>query len=174
MVEASDIKREILQAVVQAYRDEYSEVLSKWRDLEGKAQGTVAIAGLFLAGVFAFIRQISAETQWIEQVLLCVAVLLLGLTVWYAVRVLTIRKVATPPPPKDYEDAARALVEIEEPAELDGRYVNLAYDLAKAWSETNASVGSANEGKAKSLFVAQQCLRAAIFVVALITLLAIV
>jgi hypothetical protein len=46
----------LLRDALDAYQKEYRELIDKWRNLEGKAQGVVTVSGIFLAGMFAFIR----------------------------------------------------------------------------------------------------------------------
>jgi hypothetical protein len=42
--------RSLLQVALEAYKDEYREISDSWRNTETKAQGAVAIAGIFMAG----------------------------------------------------------------------------------------------------------------------------
>jgi hypothetical protein len=60
------IKTELLQASLSAYTSGYRVLADDWRNLDTKAQGTVAIAGVFLAGAFGFVKSITDRKPQIE------------------------------------------------------------------------------------------------------------
>jgi len=56
-----------------------------------KAQGVVAIAGVFLAGVFSLVKDKNADVSSFERAMLLSAILLLGASVWFAIRTMRVR-----------------------------------------------------------------------------------
>ena len=75
-----NIREKIEADVKSTYVEEYKELLSTWRDLERKAQNTVALAGIFLGGAMAFVRNLSADSSEMERILLLVTILFLSIS----------------------------------------------------------------------------------------------
>ncbi len=50
-----------LTDVLEAYRMEHRDLVETWRALDTKAQGAAANAGIFLAGLFAFLRDVATH-----------------------------------------------------------------------------------------------------------------
>ncbi len=45
---------------LQAHRDDFDELEDTWQRVDAKAQGAATIAGVFLAAVLAFVRELDA------------------------------------------------------------------------------------------------------------------
>jgi hypothetical protein len=60
------IRTQLLQASLTAYTNGYRVLADDWKNLDTKAQGTVAIAGVFLAGVFGFVKSLTDRKPPVE------------------------------------------------------------------------------------------------------------
>jgi len=163
-------KEDLSKAVTEAYRFEYQDRSAWWRDLDQKAQGTVAIAGVLLAGAFAFVQQLETAKGLLEIILLALSVLLLLGAVALAVRALLIREVDLPPAAEAIEELAREVLASTDSQEIPERAVGLAYDQAKLWRDANQSIYNECRAKARSVALAQIAILAAAFLIAVITI----
>jgi hypothetical protein len=93
----SESKDSLRKSALEAYLQEYKELTETWRGLENKAQVSITVAGIFIASTFAYIRDIS-KTQPYEKVFLCLAVVLLIISVILSILVLRLQRVVPPPP----------------------------------------------------------------------------
>ncbi len=160
---------ELVRESLAAQKEEYQELSETWRQLETKAQGTIAVSGVFLAAAFAFVRQLTASASIFERVLLIVGIALLVLSVSLSIWALRIRRVPKAP----IGDAIDRLVSnLEQRGEQisQDRLANLVHEQTRMWRRTNESVQVANNGKAKRVFAAQCLLLSAILVVAVVTI----
>ncbi|MDQ3474098.1 MAG: hypothetical protein M3447_10210 [Acidobacteriota bacterium] len=57
MVTDLEIRETWRKATLDAFLDEYREQTETWRSLETKAQGNIAVAGIFVAGSLAYITK---------------------------------------------------------------------------------------------------------------------
>lgn len=162
--EVSTVKADLRKAILDAYREEYKELADTWRGLETKAQGNVAIAGIFIAGVFAFIRDIDNAAFCIEKCALTIIILCLAGSVIYSVLALKIRNVAAPPLGKNFHEMASDIFNID--GDLNERLPSLANDQIRLWQSANNKIEEANKLKADHLNRAQLCLLCAILIVA--------
>jgi hypothetical protein len=94
---AGKVKETLLKLVIESYRDGYKELADAWRNLETKAQGNIAISGIFIGGVFAYIQKVDPQLQQNEKVLLGLAAFFLVVSVIFSVISLKIRTVPAPP-----------------------------------------------------------------------------
>lgn len=80
---------ELARTQLDAYRQEHGHLNATWGSLEKKGQGTAAVAGIFLAAVFAFIRDLPAGAPWPVAWALPVATAFLVLSVVGCLRALS-------------------------------------------------------------------------------------
>ena len=165
----------VLESTLGAYREEYRELSESSRHLEGKAQGTAAISGIFIAAVFAFVQAISSITQpvW-TQALLVTALVFLVIGVLLAVLALRVREVAAPPLGKDLETLVTDFLEIEDEGERQNRLPNLIRDQIGIWREVNEQVHEVNKNKAAMVLWSQALLVLSVGAVSILTILVIV
>jgi hypothetical protein len=83
-------------ATLVAYLEEYKELTETWRSLESKAQGNIAVAGIFIAGSLAYLEKLSPQLQRHEQVFLLIAIACLIVSVILAILALKTQTI-TPP-----------------------------------------------------------------------------
>ena len=82
--------------VLKAQEAAYKTAVEGFRDLDTKAQSTVAIAGVFLAAIFAILRQGPIAALDVKASISVSVVSLIG-AVLLAIRALGLRKVVKPP-----------------------------------------------------------------------------
>jgi len=172
MTADTEMIEQLLRSALDSYKQEHRVVSETWKHLESKAQGTIAISGILLAGVFAFVRMVSVASATHEKLLLMSAVLMLLLSVIFAVCVLRIREVAGAPLGDDVRGLVEDLLaggEVPSPEEIS----NFINDQAGMWSEVNKQVDAINQCKASYLFRSQKVLLIAIMLVATLTIIAI-
>lgn len=167
--EASKIREFLRKTLLDSYQDEYKEISDIWRVLETKAQGNIAIAGIFIAGAFAFIGKIERQTFWLEKELL-----FLVISVVFSVLVLKVRQVYFPPMGGFIDQMFIDHLKITNDDELLARFPRFINDQAKAWEKVKINLERQNKLKARFLGFAQWFLLIAILTVALATLLKII
>src|SRR5712664_36470 len=114
----AEAKDFLCQTALEAFREDYEKLTDTWRTLENKAQGNVAIAGIFIAGAFAFIREISKGTHLYEKILLLLALISLVMAVILSIWTLRIRLVAVPLLGKNVHRLVNDLLRIYETTDL--------------------------------------------------------
>ena len=139
--------------VEQRYRDEYVAGLDLWRDIERKAQGVVAVAGIVLTGLFAI-----ASAEHVHEIglatTLCVAVASLGLAVLSAVLALWTRRLSTPPQAYLLEQSAADIakvISIESNDSADERLSGFVNGQLSDWKISVEEIKRENEKKARNL-----------------------
>jgi hypothetical protein len=169
-VSASPEDHELKEQAIAAYEAEYRDLADNWRSLDGKAQGTVAIAGVFIGGALAFVQSLYADGPVCMKLVVGLGVLLLLVSVGFALGVLRIRTVNAPPD----GDGVRLLVNnvlAADRAERPARYLGYLEDRLMAWKKAIDEVASANDSKATDLWTAQRFLGASVVTFALLVLL---
>ena len=174
MEDASKIREFLRKTLLDSYRDEYKELADIWRGLETKAQGNIAIAGIFIAVVFAFIREAGQQSYWAERACLGLALIFLVISVIFSIMVLRVRQAPFPPMGGFVDKMFIDHLNIKDDAELLERLPLLINDQAKAWRQVKEMVVTSNKSKARNLWAAQVFLLAAILTFATLTLLRII
>jgi hypothetical protein len=163
---------ELARTQLDAYRQENGHLNATWGSLETKSQGTAAVAGIFLAAVFAFVRDLTAgappsPVTWG----LLLATGLLVLSVVGCLRALWRREVLRPPLGDETRALVADLLEAEEHVEQLPRFY---IQWSRQWATVNDRIHTANESKAYWLLCSQLCLLIAILIVGAITIFVIV
>lgn len=172
-------KNELLQKIVDDTKEYYSDLQGTWADVERKAQGNVAICGIFLAAVLAYIRQTqvgahgnAASVCEIEPWLISAAVISLAVSVALSLYVLWVRDVVPPPVASETRRFATDIIEADGSSNSTMR-TNLIHDTITTWDITNASMIAANETKAIWLMRSQWALAIGVIAATIITMKAI-
>jgi hypothetical protein len=183
----------IREAELAAFKQEYSELSSTWRDLDSKAQGTAGIAGLFVAGTFAFVRTLSEQSSAPFKALLALIMIMLAVTIILAIRALLVRSFKPAPggskfkrwkelllPTEAREPMWRPLIPhvqsgIDTSAPLTQQdYVDFLAEQTKAWERAVDSIDRVTARKADLVSHAQTWLLLGCTTAALTTVLAII
>jgi hypothetical protein len=153
--------------VLDAYRREFDLLSSGFRDLDGKAQGTAAVAGAFLAaGLALFNRSAGTKDLWMTSTLIIAVCGLVG-AIFLAIQALRVRKILGCP---SGDEVSRLLTAIQgSPVyELEQRLVYFYGDTADLWRSCVNNRRKANENKAHFIWLAQVSLASSSLCVAIL------
>src|SRR4030095_2260991 len=148
MAEQPTSVSDLLRLAFEAYRDEYRELSDNWRNLDTKAQGLGAIAGIFLAAVFTWSRALPATYNWVQGLLLAGSIVLLVATVVAAVLALQVRTVSLPPLGEETAEMISDMVRGHRAEELPQLVANFYHDQMRVWKDTNEEMGDHCASKA--------------------------
>ncbi len=161
-----DLHKSIARLVLDHARREYDESNETWRDIEQKAQGTIAIAGIFLGGGFALVRSFGSlppcSIAWFA---LAGAGMLVSIVT--AIAALLVRTVVTLETSDHFRERAEALIAASHtPAEFKTRIRELVFDHARNFDAASAEVDAINSKKAGWVGWAQMSLLVAVLLTA--------
>jgi hypothetical protein len=168
---AVEMRESFRQAALDAYREEYKELSEVWKGIELKAQGTITIAGIFIAAAFTFAKDLTA-TQRLDfygNLLLGAAIVSLIISIIFSVLALKTREVELPPGGerlKNMADHYKA-VRDEDLPDRTQRFIN---QHASAWQEVVDDAREAIDDKERWVRTAQGFLVVAIIIAATLTL----
>ncbi len=150
----------------------YDDLADTWRDIERKAQGNVAIAGIFLAGVSLMYRSVDTPSDALN-VASFLSVLFLAASAVCSVRVLLVSEMEGIEDLKDIRrDIERiALGDSLEVAEDQYRQFRAA--RVREWVRVNAGLSAENAKKAYRLKNAQRILMVGILGMVVVVFLAV-
>jgi hypothetical protein len=166
----ADPRESLLKTALDAYRDEYEKLAEIWRSIEVKAQGNIAIAGIFIAGAFAFVRDIIRPSPNCQKHIFVVALGLLVASVIFSLLALRTRSMLRPPGGEIVSKLVGDLLPLISEKDFEDRMPAFIENQIKGWKQSVEGVRKANEDKASHLWVAQLSLLAAILLVAVLTI----
>jgi len=140
---------------------EYSELCETWRDLERKAQGTIAIAGIFAAGIVGVLR-LSSVPDGLLMVFLVLSFLCLIISIIQAILTLFVSEVICIECSVDVIDDAESIFLSGDDEEAKGCIRRFVMNRLVHWKDAIESLDSANRKKAGSLELAQRFLLASV------------
>lgn len=165
------------QEVLSAAKGYYSELVQNRAALDKKAEGTVSIAGIFLAAVFAFARELGEGALIVEKVMLGTVVVLLICTVVLSLLALQARKARTAPPAVIIRKHVGVVIR-SQASRPEDEYLAMAMSalntLSGVWDEASKDVLVVIEKKGRLVKLAQCVLFAASVLVAAIVIFIIV
>ncbi len=164
---SDDLNKSIARLVLNYGQLEYTDVCRNWRSIESKAQGTVAIAGIFIAGTFAVLAQFGGMPSWATSVIVGVLFALVGAVLCSLCALFVSEYDAlddTSEVLKRADQVLSADSEIQGKAEIR----NFVDDLAKTFARTNAGIHRINRKKANWVLAAQTCLAIGVVAAAVI------
>jgi len=159
----SDLRR----LAVETYCNEFKELSDSWRSLDTKAQGLGAIAGIFLAAVFARTRDLPSSFGSCERLILAAATLLLVVAVGAAVLALWIGRTAMAPLGQTAEFIDLILQHAKKD-ELNEAIENFYNDQITVWKKANGDMRKHIPTKATSITCGQGALVIAAMLVAVL------
>lgn len=168
MAKVAKTKKSLGKHVVESFFDEYKEHTENWRSLETKAQGNIALAGVFVAGVFAFLTRSGATPDAYERFILLITIFFLISSVIFAMLVLKTRIAPVPPLGSFMDYSARHLLLVSESEFLEriGRFNS---DHVIKWREVIGKTNESIRSKALYLWIAQVLLMIAIISIAILS-----
>lgn len=167
--EGSKVREFLRKALLDAYRDEYKELAATWRTLETKAQGNIAIAGIFIAGIFVFLRDGVENFTTLEKSLLAGGASLFVSSIVSAVFVLMVTETRFPSM-KNGERMFIDVLGIQEEARLLEYMPGFVNEQANFWLKTRNGINRVIRKKARYLVAAQALLLIGIVPIAVLVL----
>lgn len=141
--------------VLDTYRREFDQLATSFRDLDGKAQGTAALAGAFLAATLAFLRGYdNLQDPWRKSIVALI-LLALGITILFSVEALRVRRLVGPPSGKVLDELLGSILQIPDQAEALRRLHYFYGDVSDLWESCLEPRRSANDRKAARVWAAQ-------------------
>lgn len=165
-------KADLLQFALGAAESEYKELSDTWRMLDGKAQATTAVSGIFVAVALAYMRDGGATVLRDYQSLIILTLLALLVSVVLAVISMLVRTVPMAPSSENALAMVKDLV-VRPNTELDDRYEGLLGDTLESWLPVNQALRATNGRKADWLRGSQISLLVAAALVSVVALLGI-
>jgi hypothetical protein len=165
---------ELRKLALETYREEYRDLSEGWRNLDTKAQGLGAIAGIFLAAAFAWGRDLPVGFTEVQRFMLAGAIVLLVATTVAAVLALQVRMVAAPPLGEETAEMVTDILQMPNSGELLDRVTGFYNDQITAWKDTNIGIRSHCLGKAARIQIGQLTLLLAAVLVAVLAIVPIV
>lgn len=163
-----EIEEFLRSEALSAYREEHEALLGSFRDLDSKAQATIAIAGVFLAASFAFVRQISENSEFVLKMALSLNICLLVSAILCAVLAMRLRKTIKPPSARLISKLTNDLLASE--GTLSKRLPGFYGDQSAQWARAIASIDPIVDKKARLVRLAQLALVIAILCIAATTI----
>lgn len=151
----NSIRKQIVERLNNAYQDEYKDAIETYRDIERKAIAMTTISGVFLAGVFAFVREVSSNLFLVTEVLLIVTLVLILATILFCLAAVFVFTYKMPPWGTEVSVLANDILKSTENADLNERYIRLIGDQNSSWEICVNEIHIKNEKKGRFLFFAQ-------------------
>lgn len=161
--------REFYEFALGHAKDEHDRLLDAWKQVDSKAQGTAAIAGLFLAAAFAFVRNTGLAITSQEKVLLGVSLFSLVCSIGTSIWVLLLREASSPLNATQVTTMVMDALRMPK-EEATERYDALLFDTLDAWQAVTDSLRSQLDSKTRCLGWAQNALLVSTIAVLILTL----
>lgn len=162
---------DLLRRWLASEQDLYKRLTETRRAIGNKAQGNIAIAGIFVAAVFSWIKDLVQVKVSLSETgtvgLLCAGTLFTS-SVLFSVFTLFVRTV---PAPRE-GSLIKQILALPE-SELEERLRTLMYDLCEHWDNVNRELQELSLVQSRWLTVAQVLLAAGIVVVSVVSLISI-
>lgn len=171
MATVPEIHESIRKATLDAYLEEYKQLKETWRSIETKAQGSIAVAGIFIAGALAFLTKMDAHLRCHEKILMFVGLSCLIFSVILAILALRTKTTKVPPLGGFAGGYGIELVKVNNEADLQIHLGAFFRDGVSRWRDVITEVSESNEEKANTLLCSQLFLIFAIVAVAVLSLL---
>jgi hypothetical protein len=157
------------EAIVDAFKSELSRAEDSWKALEGKAQGTIAVAGIFAGFALNFAKDLPASATQPARILTIAAIVVLALSIAWAAASLLVRTIGEPPGGALHAELAGHLTSVRSFERSEYR-TGLRENLVQAWRSAVEDRSRVNKTKAHLVRVSQAFLLAAISVAALLAI----
>lgn len=168
---ASSARITLADTVLAARKGQYEELSRTWQTIDTKAQATVAISGILIAGLFGLIRQAAPQSLALSlRVIIAVALFLFLLSLLLATLTLAIRRHKSPHDGAVIERMAMDLWALPD-RELQGAIPFFPLDQANLWRAAIHDQRAAFDRKVDYLRVSHVLLATGIFLVGFVVFL---
>jgi len=162
MDEGLEPAKELRKELAAAFEREHEALLGAFRDLDGKAQATITVAGIFLAAALAFVEEAPAtDPSLLVRALLGSTLFFLVASISAALLALQLRKIVRSPSAVQIGQFVSDLLAAGTD-EARKRMGDFYGQIARLWNVSIQSLESANARKSRFLFTAQLMLFLAI------------
>lgn len=169
MAEIPDIKESVRQTVLDYYREECRDLIDNWHGLEVKAQGTAAVAGIFIAGALAYLREMDSEFHVLARVFIVLTLLLLIVSVVYSILALSTQKKEAPPMGDYVLTLANDVLQLED-EQISERLPGFFNAQMDGWKKVRDEAEHLIAKKARYFRWAQGCVLVASIIIAVLAL----
>ncbi len=170
VVNGPDFRTDLHLSTLGEFRDEYNRYIARFQALDGKAQATAGIAGIFLASIFAIAR-ISSKSESLFEIAPLFVALAVFLTV-IAISIMAMRIKTTVRAPGG-SFVRCLLIQLEENIADENELFKARFQFygeqASKWDSAVESIREASKQKAKYIANAQLLLLLGVVAVALVT-----
>jgi hypothetical protein len=163
-------KKDFFEFAIKRAENEHDELIDTWKILDAKSQATTAIAGVFVAASFVFIKNSQLQLDWFEKTYLSLTIISLVVSIFFAVLAMRTKQIPMPTSGLD------ALNEIEgvfstRPSddELCERFGRFLEGGVRNLSEVNVEIRRQLKQKDMQLFLSHYGLLVAIFFICILT-----
>ncbi len=161
---------EIRQTVATGIAAEYDRVESVWRALESKAQGTIAVAGVFAGFALNFSKDIPKLVHPAVKLTTIATVILIALSILYSALALRVRGMARPPSGMYLRKLAEDFALLESEQERCEYRPVLQKMIIDEWSKAASELQAASTAKADYISSSQGLLLFAILSAAILAM----
>lgn len=164
------IRTDFFQLALDRVGYEHEQLSEQWRQLDSKAQSTATIAGIFMAGAFAFLQSSSVQLTVVQKFIFFLIIAALVLSIAFAVYSMLVESIPMPPTSSKICEMLTDLLP-QSDSELERRYDGLIADIIDPWVAVNGSLLGKIAGKGGKIKVSQVALLAAAAGLTILTLL---
>jgi hypothetical protein len=173
------LRAQLLEGVLAAYEREYRTQNAEFADIDGKAQATITVGGIFLAAALAFLKQdqlelaIATAGHFIVYIIGGV-VLLLVASILSCTIAMKERWILGPLRAQGHQAIVDDLLKLNPQELTSERMANFVRDQVGVWREATTTMEKALDGKAKWVMWGQLLLTSAIILTAFLLLLTLI
>lgn len=167
-----EVKSFFYETTLDACAAHYERLINATKTLESKAQTTIAIAGIFIAAMFAFIRDLNALKLTQEgKSLLVITIVLLVLSVFFSILVLLLRTTLQPLTGDQTYAIIKDLITLNPSfTDFSDEKIDFIEQQIIMWEKPVESVEKSNLWKVRFLWVSHIFLLLVIILVGILTL----
>lgn len=165
----ADPATSLLRSSVDSFTIEYEELSQNWRHIDNKAQSNITISGIFIAAIFAFIKDLSSSFELWQKIVLVADMLALIASVSFSLVALLVRKVQAAPLGEVYSQIVTDLLNVDD-FDSDENQRCFINDMIKIWHKTNRETYDVYSKKARYLAYSQYILIVAIILVVILSI----
>ena len=156
------MKINALEKTLSHAKTVYDDFAATWRDIERKAQGNIAIAGIFLAGSSLIFRTVENPSCSLA-VVFFISVALLAISAIVSVFVLLVSEMEGIEDIEVFRKIAENSVEADDSENAKESYIDFLLKQIQSWEKTCVGLYNENSIKAKRLKAAQIILIIGVF-----------
>lgn len=148
-------KKDFMEFTVGLAEHEHAGLSEAWKLLDTKSQATTAIAGVFIAAAFVFVRNTQLHLACFEKILLTLVIFTLVLSIGFAIRAMRVRDVPMPFTGLEALNITNSIISDHEQhsplASLENPYNNLLSDHIRKLDIVNNGLRRDIDSKSNSL-----------------------